>query len=98
MRAISSASKDTVVIFGALHHIRAWEAAVQECARVLRAGGEMYLEEPGRAAIAWFDRLFHWGHPLAFSLDELETCLRQAGFRTLNHIRVFGVGVYRLVK
>jgi SAM-dependent methyltransferase len=96
MRAISNASKDTVVIFGALHHIRAWAQAARECARVLRPGGEMYLEEPGRTAILWFDRLFHWEHPIVFSLDELEACVQQAGFRILKKIRFFGIGIYRL--
>jgi ubiquinone/menaquinone biosynthesis C-methylase UbiE len=98
MRAMADASKDTVVLFGALHHIPAWAAVVQECARVLRPGGEMYLEEPGRVAIQWFDRFFHWGHPVAFHLKELEAALKQDGFRFVKKVRFFGIGIYRLEK
>jgi len=94
----ADASKDVVVIFGALHHISLWPLVIRECARVLRPGGELYLEEPDRLAILWFDRLFHWEHPPAFRLDELEAGLQRAGFRVLKKLRFLGIGIYRLRK
>lgn len=96
---VADASKDVVVIFGVLHHIPTWRGVVRECARVLRPGGEIYLEEPDGAVIEFFELLGHWGHAreAAFSLSELEATLVAAGLRITHRLK-FGFGVYRAQK
>ena len=96
MEAITTASKDTVVIFGVLHHIPEWKMAVREIARVLRPDGEVYLEEPDGGVIAWFERVFKWGHPVTFRLAELEAHLQASGFHPKRKTYLFGFGFYRL--
>jgi ubiquinone/menaquinone biosynthesis C-methylase UbiE len=98
MKDIPDASKDTLVIFGVLHHIPEWKAAVRECARVLRPGGEVYVEEPDGTMLDWFDRNFHWGHPVSFRLTELEAHFREVGFRIVKKKFWFSFGMYRLQK
>ncbi len=98
MKSIPDASKDTVVIFGVLHHIPEWQAAVRECTHVLRPGGEVYVEEPDGAVLEWFDRRFHWGHPVTFRLRDLEAYLQESGFRIIKKGYMLGFGMYRLQK
>ena len=98
MKDIPTASKDTVVVFGVLHHIPEWKAAMTEIARTLRPGGEVYLEEPDGGLINWFDRKFKWGHPVTFRLKELEAYLLEAGFNLVRKTYLFGFGIYRLQK
>jgi ubiquinone/menaquinone biosynthesis C-methylase UbiE len=95
---IPSASVDTVVVFGVLHHIPEWREAVCEITRVLRPAGEVYLEEPDGGVIDWFDRVFKWGHPATFRLRDLEAQLEQSGFKIVRKSYYFGFGVYRLQK
>lgn len=96
---IADASKDVVVIFGVLHHIPTWRAVVREVARVLRPGGEIYLEEPDDLVVYAFDVLGHWGHAPenAFRLSELEAALADANLH-ITHCLKFGFGVYRAQK
>ena len=98
MRAIGDSSKDLLVVFGVLHHIPTWDAAVSECYRVLRPGGEMYIEEPGGALIQWAERIWKLDHPIRFGLEDFETQLEKAGFIIERRIRTLGMGIYRLRK
>jgi len=64
MHTIEDTSKDLIVIFGVLHHVSEWQVVLLECHRVLRSGGEMYVEEPAGKLLELFDgRWRHWDHP-----------------------------------
>ena len=58
LASVPTASIDLVAVFGILHHIPEWRRAVAECRRVLRPGGEVYLEEPDGGAVGWFESSF----------------------------------------
>jgi ubiquinone/menaquinone biosynthesis C-methylase UbiE len=92
---IPSESKDTVVIFGVLHHIPPWRIVIVECARVLRLGGRIFLEEPDNSLIDHWEKVFHWGHPDAdLSLPALEACLVENGFKITGRKHAFSFGHY----
>jgi SAM-dependent methyltransferase len=72
---------DLVVDFHALHHIEDWRAAVRECARILRPGGQLALAEMTRRFVdaRWLRAVSR--HPAdRFDTDELLAELRGAGF------------------
>ncbi len=74
------ASKDTVIIFGVLHHIPGWRKAIDEIARVLKPNGSFFLEEPRGVDIKFFDAVFRWGHPdTDFGFKAMETHLASRG-------------------
>ena len=76
----ADASKDTVVIFGVLHHIPDWRKAIDEIIRVLKPNGSLFLEEPRGMDIKVFDAFFRWGHPNTdFGLQAMETHLSTRG-------------------
>ena len=99
LAAFEDASKDLVVIFGILHHIPHWPRAIKEARRVLRSGGEIFLEEPSEAMIHPWDHLFKWGHPpnAQFGLAALEFELECAGFAVEQRKRRHFFGYYRAV-
>jgi ubiquinone/menaquinone biosynthesis C-methylase UbiE len=98
MKSVATGSKDTVVVFGILHHIPEWRVALREIARVLRPGGEVYFEEPDGGVLEWFDRQFKWGHPVFFLLRDLEAQAVAQGFEILRRSYWFGFGSYRMKK
>jgi len=76
----ADASKDTVIIFGVLHHIPDWRKAIDEIIRVLKPNGSLFLEEPRGMDIKVFDAFFRWGHPNTdFGLQAIETHLSTRG-------------------
>ena len=76
----ADASKDTVIIFGVLHHIPDWRKAIDEITRVLKPNGSLFLEEPRGMDIKVFDAFFRWGHPNTdFGLQAMETHLSTRG-------------------
>lgn len=99
LAAFEDASKDLVVIFGILHHVPRWARVIQETRRVLRAGGEIFVEEPSEFLIRPWDRLFNWGHPAdaQFRLDALELELEHAGFALEGRKKRHFFGYYRAV-
>jgi SAM-dependent methyltransferase len=99
LAAFEDASKDLVVIFGILHHVPRWSRVIKEIRRVLRPGGELYLEEPSELLIRPWDRLFKWGHSpdAQFGLSMLELELEHAGFDLERRKRRHLFGYYRAV-
>ncbi len=95
---ISDNSKDTVVIFGVLHHIPTWRAVLSECYRVLRPCGKVFIEEPDGKFLIFWDRLFKWGHGAAFTLKEFENHATQLGFSICKKKWLLGFGIYCLEK
>ena len=91
-------SKDVVVIFDILHHIPKWRQVVRECHRVLKVGGQLFLEEPSATAIRLWDAIFHWDHPTdaLFSRLELEDRLREVGFVIRKRLPVLPFRMYQL--
>lgn len=72
-----ASSHDMIVIFGVLHHIPAWRNVLEEIARLLRPGGDLFLEEPRGVDLKLFDFFFRWGHPDSdFGLIPLEEYLK----------------------
>lgn len=100
LASIGDESKDVIVIFGILHHITNWREVIQECCRVLRPGGQLYIEEPDGLSVERWDRLFHWGHPenARFRLSDLEAWLQECGFAILKHRMAFRFGYYAAQK
>jgi ubiquinone/menaquinone biosynthesis C-methylase UbiE len=94
--SIPDQSKDTIVIFGVLHHIPEWRKVVRECARVLRNGGKLFLEEPDGGGLAKWDRMFHWDHAThgIFYLRDLEQELAGSGLAIRQKVKGPGFGVY----
>jgi SAM-dependent methyltransferase len=95
--AFATGEWDTVVAFGVLHHMPGWRAAIRECRRILREGGEMFVEEPEGGAIQRFDRIFRWGHDARalFALATLEEEALAVGFRITKALRCGVAGWYR---
>jgi ubiquinone/menaquinone biosynthesis C-methylase UbiE len=100
MYQIPDAAKDVVVIFDVLHHIPRWREVLSECARVLRPGGALFLEEPSASAIRLWDFLFHWGHPneAMFAWQELEARLQEVGFTVKHRCRLWPLRSYCAVR
>ncbi len=96
LNSIPDQSKDMIVIFGVLHHIPEWRKTVQECARILRTGGKLFLEEPNGDALRNWDRVFHWDHAVngIFYLRDLERELSTNGLVIHKQVKGPGFGVY----
>jgi SAM-dependent methyltransferase len=76
---LAAGSFDAALLFGALHHIRRWPAALAEVHRVLEPGGVFAFEEAllGRSPLL-LNRFFRH---VPFGPDELTAALTTAGFR-----------------
>jgi ubiquinone/menaquinone biosynthesis C-methylase UbiE len=63
------ASFDAVFVFGILHHVPAWRAAMTELARVLTPGGVLLIEELHGKTAELSDRYLGTSHPIAARFD-----------------------------
>jgi SAM-dependent methyltransferase len=75
---LADVSFDAAFLFGVLHHIRQWPAAIAEVYRTLKPGGVFAFEE----ALMGRSRLLanrFWRH-VPFGRDELHAALRDTGF------------------
>lgn len=79
------ASQDVVIIFGVLHHIPEWRKVIDEVRRVLKPGGNFFVEEPRGVDLRVFDFFFRWGHPDSdFGSRRMEQYLISRGFKICN--------------
>ena len=79
--------------------IPTWRLVIRECARVLRTGGWLYVEEPDGTFIQWWERLFRWGHPdEMLTLCELNAELAAEGFTIRGKWHFVGFGFYAAEK
>jgi SAM-dependent methyltransferase len=93
---LPSESKDVIINFDILHHIGDWRRALEECHRVMRSGGRIFLEEPSAAFLRGWDRIFKWNHPLdnRFDLLPLEDKLAGIGFVVECRLNLLLFGFY----
>ena len=76
-----TASQDTVMDFGIIHHVPQWQQAIAEITRVLRPGGQLLFEEVPRHMLeTWAFRTFTV-HPreTRFDAEEFATELARHG-------------------
>jgi ubiquinone/menaquinone biosynthesis C-methylase UbiE len=75
------ATFDGVFVFGILHHVPPWRAALAELARVLKPGGALLVEELHGATAAFSDRFLGTSHPpeARFDWTQFRGALDDAG-------------------
>ncbi|MFP3937614.1 MAG: class I SAM-dependent methyltransferase [Phycisphaerae bacterium] len=87
---LADASFDAAFLFGVLHHIRQWPAAIREVHRVLKPAGVFAFEE----ALMGRSRLLanrFWRH-VPFGLEKLYAALREASFHVERFETALGGG------
>ena len=79
------ASFDAAFVFGVLHHVPEWKAALAELARVLRPGGVLLVEEIHGRFVDFEDRFLFTEHPKSARFDWLtfRQVLDTVGFSVL---------------
>ena len=94
-------SFDAVLDFCILHHVEGWRTFFDECRRVLKKGGSIYIADLSRTAVHITDALLDWGYAeeALFSFEELEREASRRGFAVLHRKNYFGFeAMYRFVK
>ena len=81
---------DAVFVFGILHHVPAWRAAMIELARVLKPGGVLLIEELHGKTAELSDRYLGTSHPIAARFDwtAFRGGLDEAGFDIVGEHRL----------
>ena len=87
---------DAVLDFCILHHVEGWRSFFDECHRVLKNDGCIYIADLSRTCIHIVDALLHWGHAeeALFSFEELEHEANSRGFRTVKKAIDLGMEGY----
>ena len=86
-------SFDMIVDFMILHHVEGWRRFLDEAFRVLRPGGEMYINDLTRKGVHLTDFFFRWDHaeePL-FTMKEFEQQALKSGFATVKRCNYAGL-------
>lgn len=100
LSAFGDGSKDVIVDFAILHHMENWPRALEECRRVLKTGGTMFIEEPSTALLSYWDRVFKWNHPrdARFNRSGFERKLDELGLVIEHKLYLFVWAVYAVRK
>ena len=94
-------SFDAVLDFCILHHVEGWRRFFDECHRVLRDDGSIYIADLSKRCIHIVDAILHWGHAeeALFSLQEFEEEANRRGFKTVRKANDLGLeGYFRFQK
>ena len=94
-------SFDAVLDFCILHHVEGWRTFFDECHRVLRDDGSIYIADLSKRCIHIVDAVLHWDHAegALFTLREFEAEANQRGFRTVRKANDLGLeGYFRFQK
>lgn len=86
-------SFDMIVDFMILHHVEGWRNFLDEAFRVLRPGGEVFINDLTKKGVHLTDFFIHWGHaeePL-FTMKEFEEQANRSGFVILKRINYAGL-------
>ena len=92
---------DAVLDFCILHHVEGWRTFFDECHRVLKDDGSVYVADLSKRCIHMVDAILHWGHAeeALFTLREFEEEANQRGFRTIHKTSDLGLeGYFRFQK
>ena len=101
LRRFPDGSFDVVLAFCILHHVEGWRTFLDECRRVLRDGGSVYIADLSKRCIHIVDALLHWGHAeeALFTLREFEAEANRRGFETVRKTSDLGLeGYFRFRK
>ena len=96
LKTLTNAGFDAVLDFCILHHVEGWRSFFDECHRVLKNDGCIYIADLSRTCIHIVDALLHWGHAeeALFSFEELEHEANSRGFRTVKKAIDLGMEGY----
>ena len=101
LSAFGDGSFDAILDFCILHHVEGWRMFFDECRRVLKPGGSIYIADLSKRCIHICDALLHWDHNEAalFTFEELETEANRRGFATAKKAIDLGLeGYFRFVR
>lgn len=93
---LADSTVDAVVEIATLHHLLTWPQCVKEIARVLKAGGGFFFEEPSRTltdnSLVRF--LLRHREEHGFTRNEFRHSLERAGFNNLKSIEPLGIFIF----
>ena len=94
-------SFDAILDFCILHHVEGWRTFFDECTRVLKDDGSIYIADLSRRCIHMVEALLHWDHAeeALFDFSEFEGEANKRGFVTVNKTIVLDLeGYFRFQK
>ena len=94
-------SFDAVLDLCILHHVEGWRTFFDECHRVLKDDGSIYIADLSKRCIHMVDAILHWGHAeeALFTLREFEAEANKRGFSTVHKANDLGLeGYFRFLR